>query len=99
MANRKRTGWFSFSCALFYCLASSAGDYDPTRFEKEIIVPAWAYEREGGGRSFGTTLGHPFSNWNDWRIEPFRHMVLNGIRWTLGQSIAEKKTEQTNINH
>jgi type 1 glutamine amidotransferase len=62
-------------------------------------VVAWAYEREGGGRSFGTTLGHPFSNWNDWRIEPFRHMVLNGIRWTLGQSIAEKKTEQTNINH
>jgi cytochrome c len=62
-------------------------------------VVAWAYEREGGGRSFGTTLGHPYANWSDWRIEPFRHMVLNGIRWTLGQSIAEKKTEQTNINH
>jgi cytochrome c len=62
-------------------------------------VVAWAFEREGGGRSFATTLGHPYANWSDWRIEPFRHMVLNGIRWTLGQSIAGKKTEQTNINH
>lgn len=62
-------------------------------------VVAWAYEREGGGRSFATTLGHPYANWSDWRIEPFRHMVLNGIRWTLGQAIAEKKTEQTTINH
>lgn len=62
-------------------------------------VVAWAYEREGGGRGFATTLGHRYANWSDWRIEPFRHMVLNGIRWTLGQTIGEKKTEQTNINH
>jgi len=62
-------------------------------------VVAWAYEREGGGRSFATTLGHPYANWNDWRIEAFRHMVLNGIRWTLGQPMTEKKAQQTNNTH
>lgn len=43
-------------------------------------VVAWAYEREGGGRSFGTTLGHSWSNWQD---ATFRRLVLNGIRWSL----------------
>jgi hypothetical protein len=46
-------------------------------------VVAWAYEREGGGRSFATTLGHPWNNWSHPMNEPFVRMVLNGIRWTL----------------
>ena len=44
-------------------------------------VVAWAYERPGGGRSFATTLGHPWANWQN---ETFRHLVFNGIRWTVG---------------
>jgi type 1 glutamine amidotransferase len=40
---------------------------------------AWTFERPDGGRSFGTTLGHPWSNWQD---KTFRRMVLNGILWT-----------------
>ncbi len=43
-------------------------------------VVAWAYERESGGRSFATTLGHPWSNWQD---ANFRRLVLNGIRWSV----------------
>jgi type 1 glutamine amidotransferase len=40
---------------------------------------AWAFERSGGGRSFGTTLGHFHENF---AIEPFRKMVVNGILWS-----------------
>jgi hypothetical protein len=44
---------------------------------KDVIV-GWVYEREGGGRSFATTLGHPYKNF---QIEAFRRMVVNGILW------------------
>jgi hypothetical protein len=46
---------------------------------KEVIV-GWVYEREGGGgRSFATTLGHPYRNF---QIEAFRRMIVNGILWS-----------------
>ena len=44
-------------------------------------VVDWAFERDGGGRSFGTTLGHPWSNWQD---ANFRRLILNGILWSIG---------------
>jgi type 1 glutamine amidotransferase len=44
---------------------------------KEVIV-GWVYERPDGGRSFATTLGHPYKNF---QIEPFRRMIVNGILW------------------
>ncbi len=45
---------------------------------KEVIV-GWVFERPDGGRSFGTTLGHPYSNF---RIEAFRRMIVNAVLWT-----------------
>ena len=39
---------------------------------------AWAYERAGGGRGFGTTGAHYHSNWAQ---EDFRRLVLNAILW------------------
>lgn len=45
---------------------------------KDVIV-GWAYERPDGGRSFATTLGHPYSNF---QREPFRRMVVNAILWS-----------------
>jgi type 1 glutamine amidotransferase len=45
---------------------------------KDVIV-AWAYERPDGGRAFGTTLGHPYSNF---QREPFRRMIVNAILWS-----------------
>jgi type 1 glutamine amidotransferase len=45
---------------------------------KDVIV-GWVHERKGGGRSFGTTLGHPYKNF---QIEPFRRMIVNGILWS-----------------
>jgi type 1 glutamine amidotransferase len=44
---------------------------------KDVIV-AWVYERKGGGRSFATTLGHPYRNFQQ---EAFRRMIVNGIIW------------------
>ncbi|WP_197442710.1 ThuA domain-containing protein [Lignipirellula cremea] len=49
-----------------------------TAKEKPVVV-GWTFEREGGGRSFGTTLGHYYRNFER---EPFRQMVVNGILWT-----------------
>jgi type 1 glutamine amidotransferase len=45
---------------------------------REEIV-AWAFERAGGGRSFGFTGGHFHRNWGD---EHFRRLVVNAILWT-----------------
>lgn len=45
---------------------------------KDVIV-GWAYERDGGGRAFATTLGHPYRNFQD---ERFRRMIVNGILWS-----------------
>jgi type 1 glutamine amidotransferase len=41
-------------------------------------VVAWAFERPGGGRSFGFTGGHFHRNWGD---ENFRRLVTNAILW------------------
>ena len=47
-------------------------------------VVAWAYERPGGGRGFGFTGAHHHHNYRD---DPFRKAVLNGIAWTAGLAI------------
>lgn len=44
---------------------------------EEIL--AWAFDRQGGGRSFGFTGGHFHRNWGD---ENFRRLVVNAILWT-----------------
>ena len=49
-----------------------------TANDKPVVV-GWAYERPGGGRSFGTTLGHYYRNF---QREPFRRMIVNAILWT-----------------
>lgn len=45
---------------------------------------AWVLEREGGGRSFGTTLGHFHDNY---AIPAFRQPLVNGILWTAGVEV------------
>lgn len=44
----------------------------------EVIV-GWAYERPDGGRSFATTLGHPYKNF---QMPAFRKMLVNAILWS-----------------
>jgi len=49
-------------------------------------VVAWTRERPDGGRSFGTALGHDHRNW---RCEPYRRFLLNGLAWISGVEIPE----------
>ena len=52
----------------------------------EIETMAWAYERKGGGRSFGFTGGHFHRNWAD---ENFRRLVVNAILWSAKVEVPE----------
>jgi hypothetical protein len=56
-----------------------------TVHEKPVIV-GWTYERPNGGRSFGTTLGHFYSNF---QRENFRRMIVNAILWSAQLEIDE----------
>jgi type 1 glutamine amidotransferase len=51
--------------------------------DQEQVV-AWTFERPGGGRSFGTTLGHFHRNFG---LEPFRRMLVNGILWAARRDV------------
>ena len=52
----------------------------PGREDRGKVV-AWAKQRPGGGRGFGTTCGHFYANWER---EEFRTLVLNALTWTAG---------------
>ncbi|TWU21373.1 ThuA domain-containing protein [Bythopirellula polymerisocia] len=49
-----------------------------TSNEKPVVV-GWAYDRPDGGRSFATTLGHFYENFQ--RVD-FRRMIVNAILWS-----------------
>ncbi|WP_158534867.1 PQQ-dependent sugar dehydrogenase [Mucilaginibacter hurinus] len=50
-------------------------------------VVAWTFNREKGGRSFGTTLGHFHQTF---RTESFRKLLVNGILWTVNVKIPKE---------
>jgi type 1 glutamine amidotransferase len=51
---------------------------------------AWARERAGGGRSFGTTAGHYYDNWKN---DDFRKLILNAIAWTAHIEVPSQGVE------
>lgn len=53
--------------------------------KEQPVVVGWAFDR-GRGRSFGTTLGHFYRNF---QLEPFRRMVVNAILWTAHVEVPE----------
>ncbi len=50
---------------------------------QEVIV-GWAYERPAGGRSYATTLGHFYDNF---QREEFRRTIVNAVLWTARQDV------------
>jgi putative membrane-bound dehydrogenase-like protein len=52
----------------------------------EVQHMAWAYDRPGGGRSFGFTGGH--YHWN-WGRPEIRRLVANAILWSVNASPSE----------
>lgn len=51
------------------------------------VVVGWAYERPDGGRSYATTLGHFYSNFER---EPFRRAIVNAILWTAKAEVPKQ---------
>lgn len=47
---------------------------------------AWTWRTKAGGRVFMTTMGHP----EDFGVEPFQRLVINGIHWALGLPVPER---------
>lgn len=47
---------------------------------------AWAIQRSDGGRGFGTTTGHFFTNWEN---DNYRKLILNAIVWTAGDPVPD----------
>lgn len=50
----------------------------------ESHAVAWAYDREGGGRSFGFSGLHFHENW---QLAEYRRLVTQGVLWTLDVAI------------
>lgn len=50
------------------------------------VVVGWAFERPDGGRSYATTLGHFYSNFER---EPFRRTIVNAILWSAKIEVPE----------
>ncbi len=48
---------------------------------------AWAYTREGGGRSFGFSGMHYHENWKN---ESLRRMIVQAVLWTLHMPVPEQ---------
>ncbi|HLV01414.1 MAG TPA: ThuA domain-containing protein [Acidobacteriota bacterium] len=53
------------------------------RSERVDNPVAWTFQTPAGGRVFTTTMGHP----EDFAVEPFQRLVVNGIHWAVGQPI------------
>lgn len=50
------------------------------------VIVGWAFERENGGRSFATTLGHSYERFQN---DSFRRMIVNAILWTAWREVPE----------
>lgn len=55
---------------------------------------AWTWKTAAGARVFTTTMGHP----EDFTIEAFQRLVVNGIHWSLGKEVPEKWKGKMVIN-
>ncbi len=76
-------GWEEYEIHDEYYLNPTIGEQTTPILEvmaaDKPVVVGWAFERENGGRAFGTTLGHYYRNFQQ---EPFRRMIVNGILWS-----------------
>jgi hypothetical protein len=60
------------------------------RGREEIMM--WAYERRGGGRSFGFTGGHTHANWSN---DNQRKVVLNALLWIAKMEVPPNGVQST----
>lgn len=55
---------------------------------------AWTGTNSYGGKVFMTTLGHP----EDFALEPFQRLVVNGIHWAAGKPVPENWAGKIEMN-
>lgn len=55
---------------------------------------AWTGKNSFGGNFFITTLGHP----EDFELEPFQRLVINGIHWAAGKPVPKKWAGKITMN-
>lgn len=76
-------GWADYEIEDEYYLNPTIGKATPflqvTEQKGKDVIVGWVFERPDGGRSFGTTLGHPYKNF---QVEAFRRMLVNAILWS-----------------
>jgi type 1 glutamine amidotransferase len=72
-------------------LMGKAVDPDKAPIDNPV---AWTWRTKAGGRVFMTTLGHP----EDFRVEAFQRLVINGIHWALGRPVPERWAGKIDIN-
>jgi len=66
---------------------------NPNRADFADNPVAWTWQTPAGGRVFATTLGHP----EDFQVEPFQHLVINAIHWTLQKPVPKRWKGKMNI--
>lgn len=67
---------------------------DPERKDAVANPVAWTWRNKAGGRVFMTTLGHP----EDFQVEAFQRLVINGIHWALGKPVPEHWAGKLNVD-
>ncbi|MGE0887119.1 MAG: ThuA domain-containing protein [Blastocatellales bacterium] len=55
---------------------------------------AWTWTNKAGAKVFVTTLGHP----EDFQVESFQRLVINGIHWAAGKSVPKKWAGKFAVN-
>ncbi|MGQ0636708.1 MAG: ThuA domain-containing protein [Planctomycetaceae bacterium] len=82
-------GWSSYELRDEYYLNPRIKEAQPllqVTTKGQDVVVGWVFERPDGGRSFATTLGHFYGNFEH---EPFRRMIVNGMVWTAKGNVPE----------
>ncbi|MFT5407747.1 MAG: type 1 glutamine amidotransferase [Verrucomicrobiales bacterium] len=82
-------GWKPHELHDEYYLKPSIGSGKPllqVKAPEDEVVVGWVHERAGGGRAFGTTLGHFYRNFQQ---ADFRRMIVNGILWSAHVKVPE----------
>jgi type 1 glutamine amidotransferase len=76
-------GWSDYEIDDEYYLNPTIDKATPLLLVREATgretMVGWIHERDGGGRAFATTLGHPYRNF---QLEAFRRMIVNAILWS-----------------
>jgi type 1 glutamine amidotransferase len=81
-------GWQPFEVHDEYYLNPTIGEKATPILQVQTkgqkVVVGWAFERPGGGRSYATTLGHYYENFE---LTRFRQPIVNAILWTAGREV------------